>query len=439
MTFQALTDRERSEIHAGALRVLEEVGLLAPKTLVAELRERGVGTGDTGDRLRLSRASVEAALARAPGTVRLGARGAGRETILDGRRSHAATDGCGAKVVDLDSGNVRPSVLADVASSARLTDALAEFDVYWMMVSAQDVPRELRVPLEYLTALRNTAKHVQMIDVARREEAERLVHMARLLNDQGIVNGPPVSALISVVSPLRLDPDGTEAALTLAAAGLPVVCCSMTIASVTAPATAAGNLLLAHAEALAFITIIETLHPGAPVIYCSFASFANPRTGATNYDDPRTTWTAAAAAELGRSLKVPCFSSGGLLAMLAKPDLLSGGGLIETSTILSYEQMLIDHEALRDCRLAAAAQEVSAETLAEDVIRTVGPGGHFLAQKHSVRHMKEFVVPKFAGDRERARQEARRLIESHAVEPLPPAVDAALEQIASATSSRAAR
>ena len=49
--------------------------------------------------------------------------------------------------------------------------------------------------------------------------------------------------------------------------------------------------------------------------------------------------------------------------------------------------------------------------------------------------MKEFVVTKFAGDRERARQEARRLIESHAVEPLPPAVDAALEQIASATSS----
>jgi trimethylamine--corrinoid protein Co-methyltransferase len=213
----------------------------------------------------------------------------------------------------------------------------------------------------------------------------------------------------------------------------------MPIASVTAPATAAGNLLLAHAEALAFITIIQTLHPGAPVIYCSFASFADPRTGATNYDDPRTTWTAAAAAELGRSLKVPCFSSGGLLAMLAKPDLLSGGGLIETSTILSYEQMLIDHEALRDCRLATAAQEVSAETLAEDVIRAVGPGGHFLAQKHSVRHMKEFVVPKFAGDRERARQEARRLIESHAVEPLPSAVDAALEQIASATSSRAAR
>jgi trimethylamine--corrinoid protein Co-methyltransferase len=439
MAFQALTDHERSEIHEGALRVLEEVGLVAPQALVDTLRGRGVGAGAVEGRLRLSRASVEAALACAPATVHLGARGAGCGATLDGRRTHAATDGCGAKVVDLDTGVVRPSVLADVARSARLADALAEFDVYWMMVSAQDVPRHMRVPREYLTALRNTIKHVQMIDVSRREEAEQLVEMARLLRDEGVVDGPPVSALISVVSPLRIDPDGTEAALTLAAAGLPIVCCSMPIASVTAPATTAGNLLLAHAESLAFITIVETLHPGAPVIYCSFASFAEPRTGATNYEDPRTGWTAAAAAELGRSLGIPCFSSGGLLAMLAKPDLLSGGGLIETSTILSYEQIVMDHEALRDCRLAAAQQEVSAETLAEDVIRQVGPGGHFLAQKHTARHMNEFVVRRFAGDPQRAKKEARRLIEGHAVEPLPPIVDAALERIATAATTVAAR
>lgn len=438
MDFRALSDRQRSDIHVSALRLLDGVGLAAPKPLIDKLRHRGVGTKDGGERLRLSGAAVEAALACAPRTVRLGARAAGREAILDGRRSYAATDGCGAKVVDLESGNVRPSVLADVARSARLTDALAELDVYWMMVSAHDVPREGRVALEYLTALRNTVKHVQMIDVARREEAEQLVRMARVLNAEGVVDGPPVSALISVVSPLRLDPDGTEAALALAAAGLPVVCCSMPIAGVTAPATPAGCLLLAHAEALALITIIETLHPGAPVIYCSFASFGDPRTGATNYDDPNVAWTAAAAAELGRGLGIPCFSSGGLLAMLAKPDLLSGGGLIETSTILAYDQMVIDDEALRDCRRAAAAQEVSAETLAEDVIARVGPGGHFLGQKHTARHVREFVVTRFAGDRKAAREQARRLLEDHALEPLPPSADAALEQIALAPAGAAA-
>jgi trimethylamine--corrinoid protein Co-methyltransferase len=127
---------------------------------------------------------------------------------------------------------------------------------------------------------------------------------------------------------------------------------------------------------------------------------------------------------------MPCFSSGGLLAMMAAPDLTSGGGLLETSTLLAYEQMVIDHEALRFDRAAAAAPDFSPETLAVDVIREVGPGGHYLAQKHTARHMKEFLVSRFGPDRGRARQEALRLLESHVVPPLPVPVDAALDRIA---------
>jgi trimethylamine--corrinoid protein Co-methyltransferase len=240
-----------------------------------------------------------------------------------------------------------------------------------------------------------------------------------------------VSALISVVSPLRLDPDGLAAALTFAAAQLPVVTCSMPIASVTSPATPAGNLLIGHAECLGLITILQALHPGAPVIYCNFASYADPRTGATSYDDPRVAWTSAAAAQMGKSLGIPCFSSGGVLPMMVGPDLVSGGGLIETSTVLADDQLVIDGEALRDARIAARVPEVSAEAMAADVIRAVGPGGHFLSQRHTLRHMKEYVVTKYAGaGRERARTEARRLASQHVVPPLSDAVEAALAEIA---------
>jgi trimethylamine--corrinoid protein Co-methyltransferase len=432
MRFAALREEERNALHEAALSLLEETGLAASAALVDTLQGGGLEVPGGGGRVRLPRRVVEQALAAAPRAVRLGARGEGRGLLLEGRRTYAATDGCAAKAVDPTTGATRKATLADVARSARLADALSEFDLYWMMVSAQDVPRETRVAQEYRTALANTTMHVQMIDMARRDEADALVQMARLLAEQGVVtSGPPVSALISVVSPLRLDPDGLEAALSFAAADLPIVACSMPIASVTSPATPAGNLLIAHAECLALITILETLHPGAPVIYCSFASYADPRTGATSYDDPRGTWTAAAAAQLGRSLGIPCFSSGGLLALMTGPDLTSGGGLIETSTVLSDEQLVIDNEALRDCRIAAALPEVTPETLAVDVIREVGPGGHFLARKHTLRHMKEYVVTKYAGgDRERARQEARRLAESHSVPPLPAPIEAALAEIA---------
>jgi trimethylamine:corrinoid methyltransferase-like protein len=219
--------------------------------------------------------------------VRLGARDDARSLLLDGRHTFAATDGCASKAVDPESGEIRPSVLADVARSARLADALPEFDLYWMMVSAQDVPRETRVAREYLTALQNTTKPVQMIDMARRDEATALVRMASVLSDAGVVKGPPVSALISVVSPLRLDPDGLGAALAFAAAKLPIVACSMPIASVTAPATPAGDLLIGHAECLALITILQALHPAR-----RSSTATSPRTR-TRARAPRATTTRA--------------------------------------------------------------------------------------------------------------------------------------------------
>jgi trimethylamine--corrinoid protein Co-methyltransferase len=350
--------------------------------------------------------------------------------VLGGKHTYVATDGCGARVLDPLSGVLRPATLSDLAQSARLADALTEFDLYWTMVSAQDVPASQRVVSEFVTAIRNTTKHVQIIDMARAKEAEQVARLTAVLTGTGVVEAPAASALISVVSPLRLDPEGTEAALVMAGAGLPVVCCSMPIAGITAPPSVAGNLALAHAEVLGLVTIIQTLRPGAPVIYCSFASYANPRTGTANYDDPRAGWTAAAAAELGRSSGIPCFSSGGLLAMLARPDLTSGGGLLETSTVLAYEQMVTDAEVVRDLRRASAAPEVTTRSLALDAIRDVGPGGHFLASRDTLRQMREVPETRF-GDRESARREAARLMKTHEVEAFPSAINAALDEILS--------
>jgi trimethylamine--corrinoid protein Co-methyltransferase len=299
------------------------------------------------------------------------------------------------------------------------------------------------VAREYLAALQNTTKHVQMIDASRASEARLLVRMAHELRDAGVMEEPPVSMLISVVSPLRFEPDSTEAALEFAAAGLPVVACSMPIAGVTAPATPQGMILMAHTEILGFTTLIQILHPGSPVIYCAFPAFADPRTGTTNYSDPRIFWAAAAAAQMGRTVEQPCFTSCAASSLTIRPDMVDGGGLLEVSTLLSFEQLVLDHESLRRTRAAAAPQAVTPETLALDVIRDVGPGGHFLAHEHTIRHIREFITERFVEREypsgqdggaardpdawEQAGDEARRLLDSHRVEPLPARVQASLE------------
>ena len=198
MRIEALTAEEITQVHEAALDALAEIGMQLPSSspLADRLREAGLEiTAD--DRLRLPRAVVEAAVERAPRTVQLGTRNPSRKVVLDRSRTYATTDGCGGNTIDLESGRVRPAVLTDVAASARLTDALDGYDVYWVMVSAQDVPLASRVPRECLTALQNTTKHVQMIDVSRPSEARLLVRMARELQDAGVIEEPPVSMLIS--------------------------------------------------------------------------------------------------------------------------------------------------------------------------------------------------------------------------------------------------
>jgi trimethylamine--corrinoid protein Co-methyltransferase len=443
---EALTAKEIEQVHDAALQTLAEVGMLVPaaSALAARLRKAGLEiTGD--DRLLLPRAEVEAAIECAPRVVRLGTRNPSRRIVLDGSRTYVATDGCGSNAIDLETGRIRPAVLADVAASARLTDALDEYDVYWMMVSAHDVPRASRVAREYLAALQNTTKHVQMIDASRASEARLLVRMAHELLDAGVMEESPVSMLISVVSPLRFEPDSTEAALEFAAAGLPVVACSMPIAGVTAPATPQGMILMAHTEILGFTTLIQTLHPGSPVIYCAFPAFADPRTGTTNYSDPRIFWAAAAAAQMGRTLDQPCFTSCDRSSLTVRPDMVDGGGLLDVSTLLSFEQLVLDHESLRQTRAAAAPQALTPETLALDVIRDVGPGGQFLAHKHTIGHIREFTTQRFVEREhpggqddsaardpdawEQAGNEARRLLDSHRVEPLPRRVEASLDHV----------
>lgn len=76
------------------------------------------------------------------------------------------------------------------------------------------------------------------------------------------------------------------------------------------------------------------------------------------------------------------------LGGLAGPELVTGMGLDRTYTLLTAEAIILDDDIYQRARHALLAEDVSDETLALDVIANVGPGGHFLAEKHTRNHMK---------------------------------------------------
>jgi trimethylamine--corrinoid protein Co-methyltransferase len=81
-----------------------------------------------------------------------------------------------------------------------------------------------------------------------------------------------------------------------------------------------------------------------------------------------------------------------LLLALAGAEIATGIGLSRTYTLLYPEQIILDDDLYHRARYQLRRMEVSQETLAVDTIRAVGSGGHFLAQKHTRKYMKEALT-----------------------------------------------
>ena len=123
--------------------------------------------------------------------------------------------------------------------------------------------------------------------------------------------------------------------------------------------------------------------------------------------------------------------------------MMSGCGLLDGSKTLSYAHLLMEAEIYGIVQKTAGGIEVSDETLALDVIKRVGPGGTYLAEKHTRAHMKDIWRPGVwdrtpydawltAGKRgalENAEERAREILLTPAPEPLPDDVRAELRRL----------
>jgi len=124
---------------------------------------------------------------------------------------------------------------------------------------------------------------------------------------------------------------------------------------------------------------------------------------------------------------------------LSGAEIVTGLGLRETYTLLYPESIILDDDIYQRARYALTNMEISPETLAEDVIQTVGPSGHFLAQKHTRKHMPRSMERSLAHQLDSkstyrdpllvAREKVDWIIKNHKPEPLQKAKQAELARI----------
>ncbi len=464
LNLNILSPEDVRKIHAATLDVIESVGVKFPSQKAMNIwEEHGAYVNKSTSVVKVPGYIIEESLKKAPPAFILFARNPDQDLPLDGNHVYVGTDGCGVETIDIASGELRRSCLEDVAEIARVADCLEQIAFNWVPVSAQDYPPESRSLHELLAIWRNSSKHAQTESIYSGREARAAVEMAATITggEKALRKRPLLSLTECTISPLAQDRGSLEAALVAAEAGIPVGFMTMASCASTAPTTLAGNLVVGNAEVLSALALIQLAYPGSPVFYAAAQTAMDLRTGGYTGGGPEDFLFGAATNVLSDFYDIPLsmgsFATGAkepnwqagienslstLMASLTMSDMLLGVGLLNGSLIWSFEQMIMDCEIFDIIHDMMKGIVVNEETLALDVIREVGPGGHYLSQKHTLEHIKELWIATLMDRRpysewikkrdnaqDWAREKAKKILRTHKPEPLDSKVESELKRI----------
>lgn len=467
--YQVASDEVIERIHQATLQVLNDTGVrVGSDRILKRLADEGVAVDFDTMRARFEPDFVEAKLALAPSHFLAAARDPECDLDIGGGRSFLATDGCPSDIYDLGTGARRRSTKKDLHDLMRLADALPEFGLVWTAMAANDAPISNRPLHEFHAKLTGTTKHIQQNSTFNEHAARGAVEMATVVagSAESLRERPIITNFQVSLSPLDWEEGHLDAMNTFAEAGIPVGFCCMDLAMASAPASVAGTVVLANAEVVSGMTILQTLFPGHATYYVAFPTSIDARSGNMEAGwGPEELMMQGAVQQLARRYGVPItMGIGGtgakvanwqaglqnalsaFLASVQPGDILSDAGTLYSSLIYSYESFLLDAEMFGFLCDMWEGYDFSAEVTGRADIDEVGPGNHFLGQQHTRDHMLDFWMPKYFNrktwedwDEENrpkpqdvARVKVREILETHETEPLPADVDIELQKIIAA-------
>jgi len=451
-------------IHNSSMDLLDQVGIrIYSDRALKILADAGSDVDFTNGIAKIPSHLIQEALDRCRRPVRLCGRDPAYDFTLDDDHVHLSTDGTGIGVLDLETGQRRTSTKKDVEDCARLADNLEYLNIYHPLVTALDVPKHSHVLHELDGAFNCCRKHVTIGTTYMKEEAVYAVKMAQAVagGEDELRKRPILSAVVCTSSPLVLGLT-TDAAIELARAGVPPTVMTMPLVGASSPVTLAGPIVLGNAQVLALITVLQLDTPGAPVVYSSVPMAMEPQTGLFTAAFPAATLVTLAHIQMAKHYRLPILVGGwgscskvpdeqaayeksimGYSMLLAGADINAGPGLLENYMILSYEQIMLDHEMYTMMLETLKGVVISDETIAMEQIRAVGHEGHFLEQKHTVQHFKELWMPALSDPRPYqtwskdgsktvvrvAADKVKEILSTHKVDPLPAGVHDDLKRI----------
>jgi trimethylamine--corrinoid protein Co-methyltransferase len=469
--FRILSDDQIEEIYHGALEVLERTGVRVYHEEALELLKDAGAVVEDENRVHIPPWLVKAGLAATPERIALTGRTGKYRIILEKDKIYFGTGSDCPFIIDPYTNERRPFTYQDIYNAAKISDALPNIDFHMSHGLTSGVPVNTYDRHQFLAMLEGCTKPLVITAVDAEGLADQYKMACTLLGgEEEFAKNPLFVIYIEPSSPLFHSKEAVAKLLYCAEKGIPAIYTPCPIAGATGPATLAGLLAQDLAECLGGIVIGQLRKEGTPIIIGGVVSILDMKTTVLSYGAPELSLLSAAYTDITKWLRLPMFSTAGcsdakvldeqaaieaaisiVMAALSGANLIHDVGYLESGLVGSDDMLVMSDEIISMAKRIMRGITVDEENLALKVIDRVEPGGHYLGDKHTLKHFKEeFWFPDLMDRKrwddweaegrktmaQRVREKVIDLIENHEPDPIPDDVYAQLKAIAVAADER---
>ncbi len=406
---RVINDKQMEKIHMATLEVLENTGIKMTHPEGVELLEAG-GAKVKGDIIKIPSWMVEKALATVPHRLVLGNQRGERTIFLEDANSYYGPSLDCMNYMDPKTHKRIRFTSEHSAATAALCDGLDSFDWCMIIGMADDVPADIADRVVVRNTLQNCEK--PLVFCCKDTNSVKDVYEMGLLLCDGEENFQKAPFLVHYsepISPLVYYDPAVDKIIFCSKKSIPLINfpCLQTCGS--APATFAGTIVQGSAESLSGLVLHQLANPGAPFIYGAFTSIMDMKTTIFSYGANELSLMKAAMAQMSQYYKLPFFGTAGATdskfcdaqagAEVAFQCLAAGtvgSGLVHDCSswmdhgdMVSPEFMVLADDIVNSVHHFMRGIPLTKETLALDIIDKIAPGGHYLAEKHTMDHFKK--------------------------------------------------
>jgi trimethylamine--corrinoid protein Co-methyltransferase len=346
-----LSDDQIFEIRRAAFDIMYSVGFRVLHDGARQMLKKA-GAVVAGDHVRVPEFIVKQCLTTAPNGFVLYDRHGNRALEVEGRKSYYGTSTGSPRTKDARTGEIHPTTVADIRIGAKVADACENIDWVMPMGSCQDVPAIAADLYEFEAVVTHTVKPIVFIGYSGRGTKLVLEMAAQVAGGMDKLRQKPFLALYpEPISPLVQPEETVDRIFAAADYFIPQVPGPAVQMGATGPMTMAGVVTLITAESLMCLVLAQLRQPGCPVCLSGNVQILNMSTGVFGVGYPEMSLGISAQAEVAQSFDLPTWGYAG----------------------------------------CTDAKGVDAATIARQVIGDIGPGGHFLAHRHTVDHCRTAV------------------------------------------------